>query len=543
MTILETKLFDWTKFKLPPENAQQIFGGWRRVRAHHIAQAVARRRSYPLQSTLDWGRHYLPHHFVKPASAMHLWLGDQLDRFQRVRGLKVNLIGPRGSAKSTIATLCYVLRAALEGWEPYIWIVSDTKEQAHTHLENVKWELTDNELLAGAYPDAVGEGRHWRARSIELANGMMIESYGTLQRIRGRRRRSERPTLIVCDDLQNDGHMDSADLRDTSRQWFHGTLLNAGTSQTNIINLATALHREALALELHESAGWTSTLFPAIQSWPTNTSLWDQWEAIYCGADKAVAAQAARKFYEQNLAAMKAGAVVLWPEVENLYTLMQMRVESGRTAFEREKQGSPADPERCEWPDMYFAEHVWFDHWPSELVVRVIALDPSKGRDARRSDYSAYVLVGIDRNGVIYVEADMARRPTPQMVADGAELCRRFRPDAFGVEANQFQELLCNELASEFARQDVTYITPAAIHNHIGKLVRIRRIGPYLSQRRLRFLSNSPSTRQLVNQLRDFPSGAHDDGPDALEMALRLAEDVVHGLTTSDGLGDRLPVG
>jgi predicted phage terminase large subunit-like protein len=240
---------------------------------------------------------------------------------------------------------------------------------------------------------------------------------------------------------------------------------------------------------------------------------------------------------------MHAGAVVLWPEVEDLYTLMQMRVESGRTAFEREKQGSPADPERCEWPEMYFAEHIWFDVWPSDLAVRVIALDPSKGRDARRSDYSAYVLVGIDRNGVVYVEADMARRPTPQMVADGAELCRRFRPDAFGVEANQFQELLCNELAAEFSRQNVTYITPAAIHNHIGKLVRIRRIGPYLSQRRLRFLSSSPSTKQLVNQLRDFPSGAHDDGPDALEMALRLAEDVVHGRTTSDGLGDRLPVG
>jgi predicted phage terminase large subunit-like protein len=222
---------------------------------------------------------------------------------------------------------------------------------------------------------------------------------------------------------------------------------------------------------------------------------------------------------------------------------MQMRVESGRTAFEREKQGSPVDPERCEWPEIYFAEHLWFDQWPSDLTVRVIALDPSKGSDARRSDYSAYVLAGIDRNGVIYVEADMARRPTPQMVADGAELCRRFRPDAFGVEANQFQELLCNELAAEFARKEVTYIVPCAIHNYVGKLMRIRRIGPYLSQHRLRFLSTSPSTRQLVNQLRDFPSGAHDDGPDALEMALRLAEDELNGRTTSDGLGDRLIVG
>ena len=57
------------------------------------------RRDHPMQSTLAWGRQYLPHHFVKPASAMHVWLGDQLDRSSTCRGSKVNLIGPRGSAK------------------------------------------------------------------------------------------------------------------------------------------------------------------------------------------------------------------------------------------------------------------------------------------------------------------------------------------------------------------------------------------------------------------------------------------------------------
>ena len=175
-----------------------------------------------------------------------------------VRGSKVNVIGPRGSAKSTIATLCYVLQAAVEGWERYIWIVSDTKEQVQTHLDNVKGELVGNQLLRRHYPNAVGHGRRWRATTIELANGVVIESYGTGQRIRGRRRSADRPTLIVCDDLQNDSHISSASQREASLQWFQGTLLNAGTKTTNIVNLATALHREALALQLHRTAGWTS---------------------------------------------------------------------------------------------------------------------------------------------------------------------------------------------------------------------------------------------------------------------------------------------
>ena len=307
---------------------------------------------------------FLAAHFAQPPSTMHEWLGAQLDSLHFLRGSKINVIGPRGSAKSTIATLCYVLRAAVENWERYIWIVSDTKQQAQTHLDNVKSELVDNALLERCYPNAAGQGRHWRANSIELANGVVIESYGTGQRIRGRRRRADRPSLIVCDDLQNDSHISSATQREASRQWFHGTLLNAGTHQTNLVNLATALHREALALELHRTAGWISRNFPAIVSWPSSFEIWNEWEAVYCDAENPHARRAARTFYDEHRAEMDANAAVLWPAVEDIYTLMQLRVEIGHTAFEREKQGSPVNPELCEWPESYFGEHIWFDVWP-----------------------------------------------------------------------------------------------------------------------------------------------------------------------------------
>ncbi len=494
-------------------------------------------------SILAWGKMFLPAHFVHEPSLMHAWLDEELSGLHRTRGTKINLIGPRGSAKSTVATLCYVLRAAVERWERYIWIVSDTKEQAEAHLENVKTELASNELFAQCYPDAVGRAARWRATSIELSNGVVIESFGTGQSIRGRRHGEVRPTLIVCDDLQNDSHMSSAAQREASRNWFHGTLLNAGTHQTNLINLATALHREALALELDRSPGWLSRNFPAIVTWPTNMELWNEWELIYCDVNNEAARATARQFYDDHQAAMDKDAIVLWPAGENLYTLMQLRAEIGQTAFDREKQGSPVNPANCEWPESYFGEHIWFDAWPDDIQVRTVALDPSKGRDARRGDYSAFVLLGIDCNGVLYVEADMARRPTPQLVADGVAICDRFRPNAFGVEANQFQELLCGEFASEFARQGISHTTPAAIHNTTNKQIRIRRLGSHLSQRRIRFLANSPSTQMLVDQLRDFPTARHDDGPDALEMALRLADDVLQRRTIDDGLGNRLPIG
>ncbi len=489
-------------------------------------------------STLEWGRRYLPGHFRKSPSRMHEWLGDQLNTLHLRRGTKLNVLGPRGGAKSTIGTLCYVLRAALEGWEKYIWVVSDTKTQAQTHLENIKAELETNVLLKEQYSSVCCVKQ--AGNRIKLSNGTVIESFGTGQKLRGRRSGAARPSLIVCDDLQNDAHMQSARQRAGSRSWFHGTLMKAGDKRTNFINLATALHREALAMELHEKPGWTSAKFQAIESWPLNAELWQKWEDLYCDPQNPEAATNALTFFEEHRAALELGAVVLWPAEEDLYTLMKMRAESGRTAFEREKQNSPVDPEKCEWPAAYFDEGIWFDCWPEDLQFTTIALDPSKGRDAGHGDYSAFVVLGVDRAGILYVVADLDRRDTARIVAAGVALCQRYQAQAFGVEANQFQELLAEQFAGEFRRQGIFWCVPNAIHNFANKQMRIRRLGPYLSQRRLRFLRGDASTKLLVNQLQDFPLGAHDDGPDALEMALRLAENLGGGGRYDDGLGDRL---
>lgn len=491
---------------------------------------------------VDWSRCFLPDCFSRPPSAMHVWLARQLDRCVAHRGRKINLLAPRGAAKSTIAALAYPLREALEGREPYVWIVSDTRNQAWAHLENIKSQLVGNRALAAAYPGSSAKGSVWRTGSIVLANGVAIEAFGTGQRIRGRRFRAHRPTLIICDDLESDDQMRSAAARELSRDWFQGSLMKAGTPETNVVNLATALHRDALAMRLCRTPGWTSRIFRAILRWPASMSLWQEWEAIYTDVDRGDAERAAEEFYRARQQEMDEGARVLWPELENLYTLMCMRAEGGRAAFEREKQNSPVAPDQCEWPEEWFDERVWFERWPGPLVIKTLALDPSKGADSRRGDYSAFAMLGVDRRGVLHVEADLARRSAAQIVADGVALYRRFQPHVFGVEANQFQELLGAELAAEFRRQGVLAPNAQLIDNRVNKLVRIRRLGPYFSARRLKLKSGSPGTLLLADQLRDFPVGDHDDGPDALEMAVRLAEQLAAGACHDDGLPRRLPI-
>lgn len=527
---------------------------------------VSRRRLDLERSLLAWGRYYLARHFAKPPSQLHRWLAGWLDA-PRPRGWKLNILAPRGGAKSTLVTLVAALRAALTGAEPYIWIVSDTRAQAAGHLANIAAELLDNPQLTQDYPAAVGRGPVWRANLIQLRNGVVIEAISTGQRVRGRRNRAARPTLIIGDDLQNDRHAASRELREWSRRWFHGLLLPAGTPKTNVVNLATALHRDALALELARTPGWTSRTFAAIARWPANMELWAAWEKIFCGeatglpedagwpglseanprneaglsnafrglreyaptpATQIDASHSSRTFYEAHRAAMDEGAELLWPEVEDLYTLMCQRAASGRAAFDREKQNLPAAADAVEWPSEYF-DDAWFDEWPAQLTVRVMALDPAQGRDAQRSessqrgDYSALVLLGIDDRGVVYVEGDLRRRPLEQLFGDTVAAYRAFRPELLAVETNMNHELLPLELRREFAQAGMLAANIQAVENTTAKEVRIRRWGPLLAQRRVRFRRASPGTALLVEQFRDFPLATHDDGPDAAELALRAA--------------------
>ena len=183
-------------------------------------------------------------------------------------------------------------------------------------------------------------------------------------------------------------------------------------------------------------------------------------------------------------------------------------------------------PETGEFPIDWFKD-AWFERWPERLVVKTLALDPSKGRTDRTGDYQAFVKLAVGVDDVLYVRADIARRPISQMVADGVAIYKEFRPDEFCIEGDAWQDLLQPDFAEEFKRQGVIARDVFIINNTVNKLVRIRRLAGYLAHGRVRFMAECPSTQVLIDQLMDFPLGDHDDGPDAMEMAVRLAQELV----------------
>jgi hypothetical protein len=120
--------------------------------------------------------------------------------------------------------------------------------------------------------------------------------------------------------------------------------------------------------------------------------------------------------------------------------MMKRRAEIGAAAFNTEYQGIPSTEGLTEWPAEFFDRpQVWFDEFPKDLILRVQSIDPSKGADAKSGDYQAHVLVGLARNGNMYVEAILQREPIREMVTRSIEMAQRCGVgplDCLAIEAN-----------------------------------------------------------------------------------------------------------
>ena len=492
----------------------------------------------PSASPGEFGRQYLPHYFTRASPPFHRQLEELWRRrimknrdpaaargeMLAAKGTRSAVAAPRGHAKSTVMCLQNVLHAALYGYKQYILLISDTETQAVSFLDAIKNELETNERILADFGEQVG--KPWKTSSIVLANGCRIDAVGSGQKLRGRRNYARRPDLIVCDDIENDEAVRTAEQRQKTADWFWKAVCKAGDSYTDILVIGTILHHDSLLANLLENPAFESRKYRAVLS-DAPSPLWEEWERLLCDLTKADREAAAHAFFYKHRREMLAGAKVLWPEKLSYYDLRLMRLAEGEAAFNSEMQNQPVDPAAC----LFSAQ--WFRYYsPAELDFRAACFrfygycDPSLGRTAQ-SDYSAILTLAVDtQTGLSYVyDADIQRRHPDRIIADILEKERALRRETgrgytlFGAETNQFQWFLKEQLARESARQGL-YLPIRGIRSTEDKTMRVESLQPDVRNGYILFRRDQTL---LLQQLAQFPLGAHDDGPDALEGVRTLA--------------------
>lgn len=472
-----------------------------------------------------FGRTYFPHYIAAPSSALHEYIAARfpemiLTSIQTGVGDKEADAAPRGNAKSTWTTLILPLWCAAFKYRMFPLIVSETTTQGIDFISFIKAELETNERLAQDFPNLCGEGPVWRADTIITRNGVKLRGVGAGQKLRGMRHGSKRPDLVIGDDLENDEAVESSDQRKKLENWFFKALMKIGQKDTVYIVIGTVLHYDSLLSKLLKRPGWKGKKFKAVIRY-SKSPLWEKWESIFADISigKEEAEAKADAFFEANKKEMLAGVEVLWPEVEDYYYLMKMRISDGPAYFDSEKQNEPINPEDC-----LFQED-WFQYWEDEEVdlsgfPRAGVVDPSMGKKSKRHDPSA-ILAGRMKDHIIYVDvADIEKRHPDKIITDILAYHERDKFDKFGCESIAFQEFFKDSLEKEAHAKGLT-LNVVELKPNTDKFLRIQTLQPWVKNGWIRF---KRSHRTLIEQLRYYPRGDHDDGPDGLEMLKSMFE-------------------
>lgn len=197
-------------------------------------------------------------------------------------------------------------------YKHYEIILSDSSEQAEGFLSDIKTELEENAALREDFGELVG--RVWKASVILLSNGVKIEALGAGKKIRGRRHKQWRPDLILCDDLENDENVNTAEQRKKLRDWFYKAVSKAGDTYTDIVYIGTLLHYDALLANVAKNPEYEAVRYKGVISFAANTALWDAWERIFTDLENPRHKEDAEDFFKANEAAMLEGTAVLWEE-------------------------------------------------------------------------------------------------------------------------------------------------------------------------------------------------------------------------------------
>ena len=247
------------------------------------------RREAGRKSILAFALLYMAHHLKYALTHVHRNIYKVLEELTLTRRGKLVLAAPRNFGKTTSITLIYILYCLCYETEKFIIILSHSSGQAKKILDNIKSELVNNHKLMEDFPEIFefkGKPKppKWTIDQIRTKNDIEILALGQGQRIRGRKHKEQRPTLVIADDLEDDEqNIFNYEFSDKIMKWFNSAVLNVGDEVTNYMLLGTVHHPYSVLSEFlsnEKYPTWIKMKYPAIEEWPNNMQLWDTFSEI-----------------------------------------------------------------------------------------------------------------------------------------------------------------------------------------------------------------------------------------------------------------------
>ncbi|MCY9274596.1 phage terminase large subunit [Bacillus haynesii] len=478
------------------------------------------------------------------APDFHVKLSRILDSVSnKNRTARIAWAASRGHAKSAYLSNAFPVHEIVFRKRKMILIISETNAGSKKFIKWVANQLKYNLKLRDDFGVLLHEQKTRNEKDSEEAflttTGIKMEATSLGTQIRGFRNGSQRPDLIILDDLESRDSNNTAELRQKAKDWLNQDLMPAyDPTQTAVIFMGTLVHHDSLLnYVLNERRDFIKNKFPAIVSMPERMDLWAEFERIYREYDPTEEelaemetadeekptpnARAALEYFEENREEMEKGVEVLWPSRFPITQLMLEKVNYGTKAFNTEFMNNPIDEESQLFKPETFCYYENIEFTPKKYDL-YMGVDFAMGKE--RGDYSAVVTVAKHKStGKIYVVDAWGDRVHPdvflRVILNKVKI---YQPSRIAAESQMAQEFFIDTLKRELQLEGYpAHSRVTKIQQRSRKELRIEALLQIIENGTLVFNRNHTL---LLEQFERYGSRWHDDLPDALEMAVSISK-------------------
>jgi phage terminase large subunit-like protein len=410
---------------------------------------------------------------------------------------EVAWIGYRECAKTTIAKLGIIWLIA-NNKRKYINVDSFDRENAERILFDVAYEMVNNKRLQADFgvlfskERGIQDIKQNRINNFVCENGVRVEAHSTQESVRGRLHLNQRPDCLILDDIETNKTKDSQAY--TKQVADHISEAMAGMSPDGfMLYLGNYITEYGNINRLFERAKHDEGI--RVRNIPVILDNGKPaWEAKYSLTD---------------IEAKESGKVSIEDKQRQL----------GSLVFSYEMMNKPIDEMSAEFKKDY--AQVVTEHDVLQKETNCYITVDSAVSEKESADFTGITINRVSIDNKWYIKTYRLKVNSKELIDHLFYLHKTYTPKFIGLEETTFTMAIQPFIQDEMRKRQIFFSITPVKHKGIQKELRIRGLIPRWENKSIFLVGDN---LELLDEMRVFPLGQHDDVLDSLSMQLHNAQ-------------------
>lgn len=464
----------------------------------YIATCDNEERAFACENSfIVFALYYFHHYFSYELADYHFEMfKDAEDLVTTDERRELAWIMYRESAKTTLAKL-FIIWMIVFKKRLYINVDSADKENSERILFDVAFELSNNKALIADFgvfysrKKGIDDVKQTRINNFVTENGIRVEAHSTQESIRGRLHLNQRPDFLLLDDFETNKTKDSAAYTKQIQEHIteamggmssNGRILYLGNYITEFGNVQFLMDRAKRddRIKIHNVPVMDENEIP-------------YWKAKYARTDEE---------------AQKTGKVSIEDKMRQL----------GSYVFSYEMMNKPIDDTQAEFKRKYIRTATESDVKQLDTLC-FITID-SAVSEKENADYTGITINWVSSDNKWYINTYRLKVNTKELIDHIFYLVETYNPKTIAIEETTFIIAIKPFLQEEMRKRAKFFSMTMLKHKSTQKETRIRAIIPRWENNGIFLVGDNI---ELLDEMRSFPRGVHDDVLDSLAYQQQVA--------------------